>query len=198
VSLGAGDGERENFHRSARALPATSRHAGNITSRYDTAGHSLNSRLCRVPGNLGTEKDNFGWSVAISDSTAVIGAPGGEPVSSKLSPGVAYLFTKSGNKWSRRQRLPAPGAGDLFGYSVAMARSRILIGMPYYGKVQCGAAYEFMKSGRKWSQRARLVPVGCLGGYNFGFSVAMSGATAVIGAPYANELAGAAYVVNLA
>ena len=46
----AGDGERENFHRSARAPPATRRHAGHITCRYNTAGHSLNSRLCRVPG----------------------------------------------------------------------------------------------------------------------------------------------------
>ena len=49
ASLVAGDGERENFHRSARALPATRRHAGHITRRYDIAGHSLNSRLCRVP-----------------------------------------------------------------------------------------------------------------------------------------------------
>ena len=44
------DGECENFHRSAWALPATSSHAGHITCRYDTAGHSLTSRLCRVPG----------------------------------------------------------------------------------------------------------------------------------------------------
>jgi hypothetical protein len=50
ASLVAGNGERENFHRSARALPATRRHAGHITCRYGTPGHSLNSRLCRVPG----------------------------------------------------------------------------------------------------------------------------------------------------
>ena len=50
MSLVADDGERENFHRSARAPPATRRHAGRITCRYDIAGHSLNSRLCRVPG----------------------------------------------------------------------------------------------------------------------------------------------------
>ena len=50
VSLVAGDGERENFHRSALALPATHRHAGHITCYYDIAGHSFNSRLCRVPG----------------------------------------------------------------------------------------------------------------------------------------------------
>jgi len=49
ASLGAGDGERENFHRSARAPPATRRHAGHLIRRYDTAGHSLHSGLCRIP-----------------------------------------------------------------------------------------------------------------------------------------------------
>jgi hypothetical protein len=49
VSLVAEDGERRNFHRSVRALPAARGHAGRITCRYDIAGHSLNSRLCRVP-----------------------------------------------------------------------------------------------------------------------------------------------------
>jgi hypothetical protein len=57
VSLVAGDGERENFHRSARALPATHGHAGHITCHYDTAGHTLNSRLCRVPDPGGQEAD---------------------------------------------------------------------------------------------------------------------------------------------
>ena len=49
VSLAAGDGERENFHCSARVLPATRKHAGHISRRYDTPRHSLTSRLCRVP-----------------------------------------------------------------------------------------------------------------------------------------------------
>jgi hypothetical protein len=55
ASLAAGDGERENFHRSARALPAARGHAGRIIRRYGTAGHSLNSRLCRVPGSRGEQ-----------------------------------------------------------------------------------------------------------------------------------------------
>jgi len=56
VSLVAEDGECRNFHRSVRALPASRGHAGHITCRYDIAGHSLNSRLCRVPASGG------GWS----------------------------------------------------------------------------------------------------------------------------------------
>jgi len=51
VSLVAGGAECRNFHRSARALPAARRHAGPVSHRYDTAGQSLNSRLCRVPGS---------------------------------------------------------------------------------------------------------------------------------------------------
>jgi hypothetical protein len=54
-SLVADDGERRNFHRSVRAPPATRGHAGHITRRYDTAGHSLTSRLCRVPGRRAEE-----------------------------------------------------------------------------------------------------------------------------------------------
>ena len=49
ASLTAEDGECRNLHRSARTLPAARGHAGRITCRYDTASHSLNSRLCRVP-----------------------------------------------------------------------------------------------------------------------------------------------------
>ena len=43
ASLVADDGERRNFHRSARAPPAARGHAGRITRCYDIAGHSLNS-----------------------------------------------------------------------------------------------------------------------------------------------------------
>jgi hypothetical protein len=43
VSLVADDGERENFHRSAQASPATCGHAGRFTHSYDIAGHSLTS-----------------------------------------------------------------------------------------------------------------------------------------------------------
>ena len=48
-SLKADDGQCRNFHRSARAPPAVRGHAGQITRCYETAAHSLISRLCRVP-----------------------------------------------------------------------------------------------------------------------------------------------------
>jgi len=51
-SLSEDDGECENLHRFARVPPAPRRHARHISLNYDTAGHSLISRLCRVPGRV--------------------------------------------------------------------------------------------------------------------------------------------------
>jgi hypothetical protein len=50
VSPVAGNGERENFHRPARVLPATSRHAGRITCRYDT---QVTASIHDFAGSLG-------------------------------------------------------------------------------------------------------------------------------------------------
>ena len=59
ASLVADDGECENFHRSARAPPATRRHAGHLTRCYDIAAHSLISRLCRVPAPASPETATY-------------------------------------------------------------------------------------------------------------------------------------------
>jgi hypothetical protein len=65
ASLVADDGERENFHRSARALPATREHAGRLPRCYDITGQSLTSRLCRVPALMSLDPTGRGrqrWS----------------------------------------------------------------------------------------------------------------------------------------
>ena len=49
-SLGADDGERENFHRSARAPPATRRHAGHITAITTPQARASLQDFCPVPG----------------------------------------------------------------------------------------------------------------------------------------------------
>ena len=50
ASLGADDGERENFHGSARTPPATRGHAGHITPNHDSA---VTPSLHDFAGSLG-------------------------------------------------------------------------------------------------------------------------------------------------
>lgn len=131
------------------------------------------------PGATGP--DSFGMSVSLSGSTAVIGAN-----ETKNGQGAAYIYQRSGTAWHRIARLTAPHPTDYsgFGGSVAISGVRALIGDPLALLTLCGTAFEFTRSGQgTWHERARLVNPGCAGGDDFGASVALSGTTALIGAP---------------
>ena len=134
--------------------------------------------------------DTAGLSVAVSGDTAVIGAPG-----KNGSTGAAYVYVCSGTRWSQQARLTASDgvAGDQFGFSVALSGDTAVVGAPFKN-AQTGAAYVFVRRGTGWHQQARLIAGADAGGDWFGASVALSGSTAVVGAPQKNSNAGTAYV----
>ncbi len=143
----------------------------------------------------GVGGDQFGWSVGMSGSTAVVGAHGKDTFR-----GAAYLFVRSGGKWSHQQaELTAPDlvAYDNFGGSVAISGSTVVVGA-YYKTSNAGSAYVFARSRTAWSPEAKLTASdgGTVLDF-FGNSVALSGSTAVIGAPGKDSSTGAAYVFLL-
>jgi hypothetical protein len=136
----------------------------------------------------GASSDFFGEAVAISASTVLIGAYG-------KGSGVAYAFVLSGTTWSQQAELKlALGVpGDRFGYSVAMSGSTAVVGAIARFNVM-GAAYVFVHSGTAWSQPVELTASDGRAGDAFGSSVAISGSTVVVGAPFVFSYSGAAYV----
>jgi FG-GAP repeat len=135
-------------------------------------------------------RDEFGWSVAVSGSTAVVGA-----FAKNLSTGAAYVFVRSGTTWSQQGKLTAAdgAAGDLFGDSVAISGSTAVVGARHKN-ASTGAAYVFALAGTTWSQQAKLTAADHAPGDLFGDSVAVSNTTAVVGAFAKNSSTGAAYV----
>ena len=83
--------------------------------------------------------DEFGWSVAILGSTAIVGAP-----FEKAKAGAAYVFERTGTEWSQKTKLTASDAAedDFFGGSVAVSDSAAVVGGPRKNKLS-GAAYVF-------------------------------------------------------
>src|SRR5438876_546171 len=57
-----------------------------------------------------------------------------------------------------------------------------------------GAAYVFTRSGSIWSQQQKLIPTGAVDNGAFGYSVALDGNIALIGAYADNSSIGAAYM----
>ena len=160
--------------------------AGYIFTRSGTTW----TQQARLTGESG----NFGAASAIRGDTAIIGAP---------SRGAAYVFTRTGTNWTQQTRLTAADTplANNFGRSIAYDGNTVLIGAnlaPQGGSLNHGAAYVFTGSGANWTQQAKLVAPDGRPDDSFGFSVALSGDTALIGARFANLGAnanqGAAYV----
>ncbi|MGA2004482.1 MAG: FG-GAP repeat protein [Terriglobales bacterium] len=147
----------------------------------------------------GANYNYFGWSVAVSGSTVVVGAPGYPATGPNGSQGAAYVFVQSGGTWSQQAELTASdgAAYDQLGSSVALSGNTVVAGAPCYADCQ-GAAYVFGESGGTWSQQAELLASDGAARDNYGYSVAASGSTLVVGSPHhmvgSNVTQGAAYV----
>jgi len=143
--------------------------------------------------------DFFGFSIALSEDTAVIGALRDDD--NGVDSGSVYVFTRFGTNWSQQTKFTAAdsGAGDEFGGQVALDGDIAVIGARHDDDkgVDSGSAYVFTRSGTAWSDQAKLTASDGAAGDEFGYSVAISGDTAVIGAPRDDDKSddsGSAYV----
>lgn len=152
------------------------------------------------------KNDQFGFSVAISGSTIVIGAFGEDSKSSTTQgdnsaadAGAAYVFTRTGITWTQQAYLKSStaAAGNLFGYSVAIAGNSLVVGAMGESAAasgtdttaateRAGAAYVFTRTitstASTWTQQASLKASNAGAGDLFGVSVGISGDTVVVGA----------------
>ena len=136
-----------------------------------------------------SEGDLYGWSVAISGDTAVIGAISDDG----NGPGVgsAYVFTRFGTVWTQQAKLTLPDGPQYryFGYAVAISGDTAVVSAatehpnPGDDFPPTGSAYVFTRSGVTWTRQAKLTPAGAAPGYDYGLSVAVSGDTVAIGSP---------------
>jgi uncharacterized protein (DUF2345 family) len=136
--------------------------------------------------------DDFGWSVSISGTTAVVGAPYADSYT-----GAAYVFSDIGGVWTQEAELSASDgqSSDKFGWSVNISGDTVVVGAPghYYG---LGAAYVFTGSGANWTQEAEFTASDAEGDDKFGYSVVTSGTAVMVGSDNHDAGAGAVYVYD--
>ena len=142
---------------------------------------------------------SFSNSVSISGDTTVIGSSGDNDAGSMS--GSASVFVRTGAVWTQQAKLTAADAtaGDLFGFSVSISGDTAIIGA--FGDDDAGnlsgSAYVFVRTGGGWTQRAKLSAADATDSDLFGWSVSISGDTAVIGAwqdDDAGDRSGSAYI----
>ncbi|HVF35041.1 MAG TPA: hypothetical protein VND91_06925, partial [Candidatus Saccharimonadia bacterium] len=147
-------------------------------------------------------RDAFGTAVALSGDTALIGA-GLADVAANAEQGAAYVFVRSGATWNQQSKLvAADGTPNAFhGDAVALDCDTAIVGAPGATVAATpgqGAAYAFVRSGGTWTPQQKLAASDGAASSAFGATVALSGESALVGAPFAtvgsNASQGAAYV----
>jgi len=153
-----------------------------------------------------TERDGFGLSVGISGRSVIVGSPGSDehhPGGSTVDAGAVYVFDAETGEQLARLAADDPQESAAFGWSVAIDGDYAIVGAwndhDYHsGVIEGGAAYVFnLRTGR---QVHKLIPADRASWDRFGKAVAISGRTAVIGAPQdqANgSYSGSAYVFDV-
>jgi hypothetical protein len=156
-------------------------------------------KLLPVDGAAG---DYFGAAVAIGSSIAIIGSFCDDDNGDDS--GSAYVFSRTGISWTQQAKLlPADGGTqNQFGRKVALDGVTAIIGSAYDDDngPHSGSAYVFTHAVGVWAEKAKLLPVDGAAYDDFGWSVAVDGDTALIGAwrdDDNGDESGSAYVFRL-
>ncbi|MCD4750143.1 MAG: PQQ-binding-like beta-propeller repeat protein [Thermoanaerobaculales bacterium] len=149
--------------------------------------------VAKIVADDGAGSDYFGWAVAVSGTTAVVGAKGHD-TQGLSSAGAAYVFERDGSgDWLQVKKLTAsdPSADDAFGEAVAIDNDIIVIGAsgwdsPFVGSiVNIGQVYVFERNSGgpdNWAQTASFANGWAAGNDRFGYALGLSGSQLVVGA----------------
>lgn len=146
----------------------------------------------KLSGADSVADDNFGWSVALNGSTAIIGANLDD--SPAVDQGSAYVYFPN-PQWAQQAKLVAADGAldDQFGIGVGVSGDTAIVGA-FGANTSRGAAYVFTRTGTVWTQQQKLTAGDGAAGDQFGWSVAIDGETVIIGAHSDDGARGAAYV----
>lgn len=161
-------------------------------------------KTIRSSETVNFNSDEFGYAVAISGDTVVVGARSWYESTELGRLGCAFVFQKDTggeNNWGKVKKILAvdAGDGDHFGYSVDISGDTIVVGAPWDDQAgsNSGSAYVFTRNAggvNNWGQAAKLMASDGTTDDEFGDSVTVDGDTIAIGVARKNSYIGAVYL----
>jgi len=135
----------------------------------------------------GAANEDYGYSVGIDGDYAIVGAYEHSQMEGGDVFGKAYIYIRNGTNWTLQEELEASDGAtdDWFGFSVDISGDYAIVGARFHNtndNADQGKAYIFHRSGMNWTEQDILVIEDGEAGDNFGFSVAISGDYAAVGA----------------
>lgn len=178
--------------RSVFSHPHVPADGSGVVYLYEREGKKFLLKQRLRPKNL-KGAQLFGFAVDLSGDTLVVGAPWGD------GPGVGrvYAYVRGEQEFQLQRIFFGDGGQDAFGWSVAIDRDTIVVGIPFQDMFvrEDGTARIYVREGKYWEQEAWIWAKDGSGREHFGWSVAISGDRVITGAPNTGgDTPGAAYI----
>ena len=173
---------------------------GKVYIFYRDQDGADNWGLVQTLTNMTGLPPSFGWSLAVSGETLVIGEPW-ERLGVEYA-GAAYVHERDvggPDNWGEVKKLELADGDvqDYFGRSVAVSGDTVVVGRPSPVPADGGSVFVFGRNHDgidNWGLMKQLTPGDGLNTGNYGESMVLSGDTAFIGRP--NHSGGAVYVLS--
>lgn len=153
----------------------------------------------KLAANEGSPGDQFGWSVALQDDNALIGARFDDDQG--FNSGAAYFFGLDAQAWVQKQKLTAADGSinDQFGWVVALHGDTAVVGARFDDNkgINSGSAYVYTRHEHKWWLQQHLTASDGELGNQYSWAIALGSDTLIIGAPFNSikrPLSGSCYV----
>lgn len=133
--------------------------------------------------------DGFGTSIAIDRNLAVVGSPGDDQHGTDTGAAYVFRYDENDGQWVYEAKLSTSDSTDeaRLGHSVTINGDTVVVGGSYESARgdSTGPAYVFRFDAQSlaWIELAELEPRDGAMGRKFGWSVSVSGQTAIVGAP---------------
>lgn len=171
-----------------------------VTDNYLAISQPANDKIFFYRNNAGSwvadgsiveGSSGYGGPIAISGNTFVLGTP-----DSGINGGAVVYERDNGGTWQRMGDIVPDSldVGSIFGFSVAVSGNTIL-GTVLDVLAQEARVYVFEKNGEdNWLEKGKLATDDLSNESLFGFTIAIQGNIAVVGAPLYDDSRGAAVV----
>jgi hypothetical protein len=149
---------------------------------FENAG-GVWTQTAKLSADDGAFFDTFGYAIALAGDTALITAPYAQ-VGDNAGQGAVYVFDLADGGQIPTQKVTASdgAASDALGASISLDGDTMLVGASS-ALEYAGEAWLFSNADGTWGEVGQLSGSGEVSGDNVGYAVALSGTTAILGAP---------------
>lgn len=158
---------------------------------FDT---TTGAQLAKLTASDAQADDDFGTTSAISGTTAIVGAFGGDGAVGNT--GAAYVFDTTTGDLIVKLTASDGESSDAFGWSVGISGTTAIVGAPFESNevgINAGSAYLFDLSNLNDINETKLTAT--VRSFEFGRAVAISGTNAIVSGT-ANTGSGLAYLFD--